>query len=112
LTIADSVRLLTADGADLSSTAEDPTRTPIPQVLAAVPQFDKSVTVLKLRAAGDSPPGDVIRTAWTAAGLSKAPSHRRCAFPGFGTPSARSQPNWRSWRRQTLVSRIARSPTP
>jgi len=44
-------KVLTADGADLSSTADDPTRTLIRQVLAAVAQFDKSVTVLKLRAA-------------------------------------------------------------
>lgn len=45
------VKVLTADGADLSSAADDPTRTLIRQVLAAVAQFDKSVTVLKLRAA-------------------------------------------------------------
>jgi DNA invertase Pin-like site-specific DNA recombinase len=44
-------KVLTADGADLSSAADDPTRTLIRQVLAAVAQFDKSVTVLKLRAA-------------------------------------------------------------
>jgi DNA invertase Pin-like site-specific DNA recombinase len=44
---------LTADGADLSSADDDPTRTLIRQVLAAVAQFDKSVTVLKLRAARD-----------------------------------------------------------
>ena len=44
-------RVLTADGADLSSAADDPTRTLIRQVLSAVAQFDKSVTVLKLRAA-------------------------------------------------------------
>src|SRR5688572_13915147 len=43
-------KVLTADGADLSSAADDPTRTLIRQVLAAVAQFDKSVTVLKLRA--------------------------------------------------------------
>jgi DNA invertase Pin-like site-specific DNA recombinase len=47
-------RVLTADGgADLSSADGDPTRTLIRQVLAAVAQFDKSVTVLKLRAARD-----------------------------------------------------------
>jgi len=45
--------VLTADGADLSSPDGDPTRTLIRQVLAAVAQFDKSVTVLKLRAARD-----------------------------------------------------------
>lgn len=45
------VRVLTADGADLTSDDDDPTRTLIRQVLAAVAQFDKSVTVLKLRAA-------------------------------------------------------------
>lgn len=44
-------RVLTADGVDLSVTADDPTRTLIRQVLAAVAQFDKAVTVLKLRAA-------------------------------------------------------------
>jgi DNA invertase Pin-like site-specific DNA recombinase len=44
-------RVLTADGADLTSDDDDPTRTLIRQVLAAVAQFDKTVTVLKLRAA-------------------------------------------------------------
>jgi DNA invertase Pin-like site-specific DNA recombinase len=44
-------KVITADGADLSSAADDPTRTLISQVLSAVAQFDKSVTVLKLRAA-------------------------------------------------------------
>ena len=44
-------KVLTADGADLTSAADDPTRTLIRQVLSAVSQFDKSVTVLKLRAA-------------------------------------------------------------
>lgn len=44
-------KVLTADGADLSTAADDPTRTLIRQVLAAVAQFDKTVTVLKLRAA-------------------------------------------------------------
>jgi DNA invertase Pin-like site-specific DNA recombinase len=44
-------RVLTADGADLSSAENDPTRTLIRQVLSAVAQFDKTVTVLKLRAA-------------------------------------------------------------
>jgi DNA invertase Pin-like site-specific DNA recombinase len=44
-------RVLTADGADLTSAEGDPTRTLIRQVLGAVAQFDKSVTVLKLRAA-------------------------------------------------------------
>ena len=43
--------VLTADGADLSSAEDDPTRTLIRQVLATVAQFDKTVTVLKLRAA-------------------------------------------------------------
>ena len=41
-------KVMTADGADLSSTADDPTRTLIRQVLSAVARFDKSVTVLKL----------------------------------------------------------------
>lgn len=44
-------KVLTADGADLTSAEGDPTRTLIRQVLGAVAQFDKSVTVLKLRAA-------------------------------------------------------------
>ncbi len=44
-------RVLTADGADLTTAEGDPTRTLIRQVLGAVAQFDKSVTVLKLRAA-------------------------------------------------------------
>lgn len=45
--------VLTADGANLSTAPDDPTRTLIRQVLAAVAQFDKTVTVLKLRAARD-----------------------------------------------------------
>lgn len=44
-------KVLTADGVDLTSDADDPTRTLIRQVLGAVAQFDKAVTVLKLRAA-------------------------------------------------------------
>ena len=43
--------MLTADGADLTSADGDPTRTLIRQVLGAVAQFEKSVIVLKLRAA-------------------------------------------------------------
>ena len=46
-------RVLTADGADLTSGSDDPTRTLIRQVLGAVAQFEKSVVVLKLRAARD-----------------------------------------------------------
>ena len=46
-------RVLTADGADLTVADGDPTRTLIRQVLAAVAQFEKSVLVLKLRAARD-----------------------------------------------------------
>ena len=46
-------RVLTADGADLTSADGDPTRTLIRQVLGAVAQFEKSVIVLKLRAARD-----------------------------------------------------------
>ena len=42
---------LTADGADLTTADGDPTRTLIRQVLGAVAQFEKSVVVLKLRAA-------------------------------------------------------------
>jgi DNA invertase Pin-like site-specific DNA recombinase len=48
---AAGAKVLTADGADLSNADDDPTRTLIRQVLSAVAQFDKSVTVLKLRAA-------------------------------------------------------------
>ena len=44
------IRVLAADGTDLSAD-DDPTRKLIRQVLAAVAEFDKSVTVLKLRAA-------------------------------------------------------------
>jgi len=44
-------RILTADGVDLTSGNEDPTRALIRQVLGAVAQFEKNVTVLKLRAA-------------------------------------------------------------
>lgn len=44
-------RVLTADGADLTKADADPTRTLIRQVLAAVSQFEKTVLVLKLRAA-------------------------------------------------------------
>jgi DNA invertase Pin-like site-specific DNA recombinase len=44
-------RVLTADGADLTTADNDPTRTLIRQVLGAVAQFEKSVIVLKLRAA-------------------------------------------------------------
>lgn len=43
--------VLASDGTDLTGADGDPTRTLIRQVLAAVAQFDKSVTVLKLRAA-------------------------------------------------------------
>ena len=46
-------RVLTSDGADLTVSDGDPTRTLIRQVLGAVAQFEKSVTVLKLRAARD-----------------------------------------------------------
>jgi len=42
--------VLTAEGTDLTND-DDPTKALIRQVLAAVAQFDKSVTVLKLRAA-------------------------------------------------------------
>jgi DNA invertase Pin-like site-specific DNA recombinase len=46
--------VITADsGVDLTANDGDPTRILIRQVLAAVAQFDKSVTVLKLRAARD-----------------------------------------------------------
>ena len=45
------VRLLTADGVDLTSGDDDPTRRLIRQVLGAVAEFEKRVLVLKLRAA-------------------------------------------------------------
>jgi DNA invertase Pin-like site-specific DNA recombinase len=44
-------RVLTADGADLTTADGDPTRILSRQVLGAVAQFEKSVIVLKLRAA-------------------------------------------------------------
>lgn len=44
-------RVLSADGVDLTTGNEDPTRTLIRQVLGAVAQFEKTVVVLKLRAA-------------------------------------------------------------
>lgn len=45
------VRILTADGVDLTNDADDPTRRLIRQVLGAVSEFAKRVIVLKLRAA-------------------------------------------------------------
>ena len=45
------VRLLTADGVDLTSGDDDPTRRLIRQVLGAVSEFERRVLVLKLRAA-------------------------------------------------------------
>ena len=47
------VHLLTADGVDLTSDDDDPTRRLIRQVLGAVAEFEKRVLVLKLRAARD-----------------------------------------------------------
>jgi DNA invertase Pin-like site-specific DNA recombinase len=46
-------RILTADGVDLTSADDDPTRRLIRQVLGAVAEFEKRVLVLKLRAARD-----------------------------------------------------------
>lgn len=43
--------VLTADGQDLTAGSDDPTRKLIRQVLGAVSEFEKSVLVLKLRAA-------------------------------------------------------------
>ena len=43
--------MLTADGADLLSAADDPTRTLIRKVLSTVAQFDKASPSMKLRAA-------------------------------------------------------------
>lgn len=45
------VRVIAADGTELTVGDQDPTRTLIRQVLGAVSQFEKSVIVLKLRAA-------------------------------------------------------------
>jgi DNA invertase Pin-like site-specific DNA recombinase len=45
------VRVLTADGVDLTNDGDDPTRRLIRQVLGAVSEFEKRVIVLKLRAA-------------------------------------------------------------
>ena len=45
------VRIVTADGVDLTSGDDDPTRKLIRQVLGAVSEFEKRVLVLKLRAA-------------------------------------------------------------
>jgi DNA invertase Pin-like site-specific DNA recombinase len=47
------VTVLTADGQDLTAGDGDPTRVLVRQVLSAVAQFDKTVTVLKLRSARD-----------------------------------------------------------
>lgn len=44
-------RILTADGVDLTSEGDDPTRRLIRQILGAVSEFEKNVLVLKLRAA-------------------------------------------------------------
>lgn len=47
-------KVIAADsGTDLSADTEDPTRRLIRQVLGAVAEFDRRVTVLKLRAARD-----------------------------------------------------------
>jgi DNA invertase Pin-like site-specific DNA recombinase len=46
-----SATVLTADGQDLTAGSDDPTRKLIRQVLGAVSEFEKSVLVLKLRAA-------------------------------------------------------------
>ena len=43
-------RILTADGIDLTSSDDDPTRRLIRQVLGAIAEFEKNITVLKLRA--------------------------------------------------------------
>lgn len=44
-------RILTAEGVDLTSPGDDPTRRLIRQILGAVSEFEKNVLVLKLRAA-------------------------------------------------------------
>ncbi len=49
--VAAGVRVLTADGVDLATADDDPTRRLIRQVLGAVAEFDRRVLVLKLRAA-------------------------------------------------------------
>ena len=45
------VRVVTSEGVDLTTDDGDPTRRLIRQILGAVSEFDKSVVVLKLRAA-------------------------------------------------------------
>jgi len=45
------VKVVTSEGVDLTSDDDDPTRRLVRQLLGAVAEFDKSVTVLKLRAA-------------------------------------------------------------
>lgn len=45
------IKVVTTEGVDLSSNDNDPTRRLVRQLLGAVAEFDKNVTVLKLRAA-------------------------------------------------------------
>ena len=45
------VKVLTSEGVDLTAPDDDPTKTLIRQVLSSVAQFEKTVLVLKLRAA-------------------------------------------------------------
>lgn len=47
------VSVIAADGGDLSGGGDDPSRVLIRQVLASVAEFDRSVTLAKLRAARD-----------------------------------------------------------
>ncbi len=45
------VRVVTSEGVDLTEGDDDPTRRLVRQLLGAVAEFDKSITVLKLKAA-------------------------------------------------------------
>jgi len=53
LTSAGCKVIATDSGTDLSADSDDPTRRLIRQVLGAVAEFDRRVTVMKLRAARD-----------------------------------------------------------
>lgn len=65
-------RVLTADGADLTTADGDPTRILSRQVLGAVAQFEKSVIVLKLRAARER-----IRRRWARRSESRPNAARK-----------------------------------
>jgi DNA invertase Pin-like site-specific DNA recombinase len=124
------VRVLTADGQDLTAD-DDPTRKLIRQVLAAVAEFDKSVTVLKLRAArqrirarngrceGRKPfgarPGEaeVIRLMRTL--RRKTPKQTRRSFADIADELNRRQVPTRtgtSWQARTIYGILSRMGKP